>query len=111
MMGNINYFSNGNGDGVLVLFMSIISFILALKKKYKWLFFTGLASMAVILFTFINIQIKMSGMKEKMESDLAGNPFRIFADAAIQSIQLQWGLALLFLGAALIIASTLIKDK
>jgi len=46
-----------------------------------------------------------------MESELAGNPFRGLADMAMQSVQLQWGWALLIVGAALVIASAAIKDE
>ena len=64
-----------------------------------------------MLFAFINFQLKMSQAKADMESELAGNPFRGLADMAMQSVQLQWGWALLTVGAALVIASAAIKDE
>ena len=110
IMGNINYFQNGKGDGTIVLILAVISFILVLIKKYKGLWFTGLGSIGVLLFTFINFQLRMSQVIANMESELAGNPFRGLADIAMQSVQLQWGWALLIVGAALVIASAAIKD-
>ena len=53
----------------------------------------------------------MSQAKADMESELAGNPFRGLADMAMQSVQLQWGWALLIVGAALVIASAAMKDE
>ena len=111
IMGNMNYFQNGKGDGTIILVLAIISFIFVLIKKFKGLWFTGLGSMAVMVFTFINFQIKMSDIKAQMETELAGNPFRGLADMAIQSVQLQWGWALLVAGAALVIASAVIKEE
>jgi hypothetical protein len=55
--------------------------------------------------------MKMSDVKSHMESDLAGNPFRGLADMAVQSVQLQWGWALLVVGSALVVASAAIKDE
>jgi hypothetical protein len=111
IMGNMNYFQNGKGDGTIVLVLAVISLVLVLAKKYKGLWFTGTGSLGVMLFTFINFQSKMSQAKADMESQLAGNPFRGLADMAMQSVQLQWGWALLIVGAALVIASAAMKDR
>lgn len=111
IMGNMNYFQNGEGDGTIVLVLAVISLILVLAKKYKGLWFTGIGSLGVMLFTFINFQSEMSQAKADMESELAGNPFRGLADMAMQSVQLQWGWALLIVGAALVIASAAMKEE
>ena len=111
IMGNMNYFQNGEGDGTIILILAVISFILVLIKKCKGLWFTGLGSVGVLLFTFIDFQSRMSQIIANMESELAGNPFRGLADIAIQSVQLQWGWALLIVGSALIIASAAMKEE
>lgn len=111
IMGNMNYFQNGKGDGTLILILAIVSLVLVLTKKYKGLWFTGVGSLAVMAFTFINFQMKISDMKSQMETELAGNPFRGLADMAMQSVQLQWGWALLIVGAGLVVASAAMKDE
>ena len=111
IIGSMNYFQNGKGDGTLILILAVVSFVLVLTKKYKGLWFTGVGSLAVMAFTFINFQMKMSDMKSQMESKLAGNPFRGLVDMAMQSVQLQWGWALLIVGAGLVIASAVMKDE
>jgi hypothetical protein len=111
IVGNMNYFQNGEGDGTIVLILAVISLVLVLAKKYKALWLTGIGSLGVMLFTFISFQSKMSEAKANMESELAGNPFRGLADMAMKSVQLQWGWAMLIVGAALIIASAAMKDK
>ena len=111
IMGNINYFQNGQGDGMIILVLAAISLILVLMEKYKALWFTGSASLAVMLFTLVNFQTKMSQFKADMELELADNPFRGLADMAISSVQLQWGWALLVVGAVLVIISAALKNK
>ena len=111
VMGNVNYFQNGQGDGTIILVFAVISSIMALMEKYKVLWFTGSASLAVMLFTLINFQTKMSQFRADMELELADNPFRGLAEMAISSIQLQWGWALLVVGAALVITSAAFKNK
>lgn len=111
LMGNINYFRNGEGDGTIVLILALISLVLALIKKYEGLWFTGIGSLGIILFTFVNLLSKISQAKEGMESESVDSPFFDLADIVMQSIQLQWGWPLLIIGCALIIASAAIKDK
>ena len=111
IMGNINYFQNGQGDGMIILVLAVISLILVLMEKYKALWFTGSASLAVMLFTLVSFQTKMSQFKAEMELELTDNPFRGLADMAISSVQLQWGWALLVVGAALVIISAALKNK
>jgi hypothetical protein len=103
IVGNINYFMNGKGDGTIVLILAVISFVLTLMKKYKGLWITGLGSVAIILITFIILQNRLSSMKSVMKRELAGNPFAGFAEIMTQTIQFQWGWPLLIIGAALLI--------
>jgi len=109
-MGNITYIQNGKSEGTIVLVLAVVSLILVLTKKFKGLWFTGLGSAAVIALTFFNFQMKMSDMKAKMGANLAGNPFKGLAEMAMQTVQLQWGWALLVVGAGLVIASAAIKE-
>lgn len=110
LAGNINYFQNGKGDGVIIIILSILSFFFIFKNEFKKLWYTGIGSISVLAFTFINFQLKMSKMKSDMEATLSGNPFRGLADMAMQSVQIQWGWAVLIIGAAFVIASAAIKD-
>ena len=111
IIGNMNYFQNGRGDGSIVLMLAVASALLTLTKHYKGLWYTGLGSAGVISFTFIAFEIRMGELKAQMETQLAGNPFRGLADMAIQSIQLQWGWALLVIGSAMVIAGAALKES
>lgn len=110
LMGNLNYIQYAEGDGKIILILAAISLILVLIKKYEGLWFTGLGSIGVLLFTFIDFQSRRSQVIANMEWELAGSPFRGLADIAMQYVELQWGWALLIVGATLIIASAAMKD-
>jgi uncharacterized membrane protein YidH (DUF202 family) len=111
VIGTINYFHNGRGDGVIVLILALISVLLVLGQRYKGLWFTGIGSLGITLFTFINFQSKISRVKQEMTPELVGNPFHGLVNAAVESFELQWGWALLILGAMLVIASASMEDK
>jgi hypothetical protein len=111
IIGNINYFQNGKGDGTIIIILAAVSLILVLSKKYKGLWFTGFGSLAVLVFTFINFQTRMSRARFELQLELADNPFASLGELALQSVQLQWGWAVLIVGAALLIAAVAIKEE
>jgi hypothetical protein len=37
-----NYFSNGEGDGVVILTLALISLALSLRRRFEWLWMTAL---------------------------------------------------------------------
>jgi hypothetical protein len=111
IVGNMNYFQNGTGDGVIVLVLAVISIVLSVTKKYKWLLITGLASLALLIITFINFQVRISSARSSMKDSMANNPFGGLGEALFNSVQIQWGWAILIIGAGFLIAASLLKDK
>jgi hypothetical protein len=110
VVGDLNYFANGRGDGVIVLVLAIVSLGLVLFKWYRELWITSLGAAAVLAFTFFTLQSKLNEMATQLETDLKDNPFRGLAGLAMQSIQLQWGWAVLVIGVGLLIAAAAIRD-
>lgn len=111
ILGSINYFRNGHGDGVIVLLLATVSVIITLSKKYKWLLYTGAASIALLGYTLYNVYNGISRAKSEMQVDLADNPFKGLATLAAESFQLEWGWAVMLLGAVMLIITTLLPDQ
>ena len=111
IMGNVNYFQNGKGDGVIIVVLAIISLLLSLKKEYKVLWGTGIASLALLGYTFFNLQSHLTQARSEMNSQLADNPFRGLGEVMMQSVQLQWGWAVLVIGAILVIGAAAYKEE
>jgi len=107
--GEIDYFRNGEGDGVIVLVLGVVSFVFVICRIYPALWFTAFASLGVIGFTFVNYQMKIAEMKQRMAAELAGNPFAPLGEAVVNSISLRWGFPLLIIGAGMLIASAAIR--
>jgi len=107
IMGQLNYFQNGNGDGAIVLVLAVSSLVAILVKKDVILFFTSLGCLGALTFTFVNFKIGLNRMLAE-----AGEPEGVFAglaNLALQSVQLQWGWALLVVGACLTLAPLFVK--
>ena len=119
--GNINYFDSDEGAGIIVLILAGISLLLVLTGKFKGLWFTGLGSLAVLLFTFsdfqgwlphFDFQFRRWFPQTDLESEIAAHPFldREAMEWIARTRQLEWGWAVLILGVAFVITPAAMKD-
>ncbi len=94
-LGNINYFVCGKGDGTILIMLALISSLFVLKKNYNVLWYTGLGSLSVIVFTFMNIQKELA----ELSSPVA------------HTYHLSWGWIVLIVGAGSVIAAAALKEN
>lgn len=111
IVGNQNYFQNGEGDGIILIVLAAVAFALAVGRQFRILWVPGAGALSVLAYTYFNVRAGIADMRADLQTDLAGNPFAGFAEMAVQSIQLQWGWALLIIGAGLLIASSVVAAQ
>ena len=111
VVGTLTYFRNGHTDALALIGFAIAAAICLAKQRYDWVYGPGLGALLLISITFYSIQSKLSDLKSSMDRELLGNPFRGLADAAMASVQLQWGWILLLLGAVLILSAAQLKQR
>ncbi|MDU2064367.1 MAG: hypothetical protein E6713_05945 [Sporomusaceae bacterium] len=111
IVGEVTYFQNGQGDGVIVLGLGIISLILVFVRYYNPLIATGLISFGMVAFTFFNFQNKVKEIQNQMSQQLRGNPFKGIAETMINSVQIEWGFALVIIGAIFLIVAPFLSDS
>ena len=91
LVGSMNYFRNGQGDGVLVLLLALGSIPFVITKRYKFLWISGLLSLAMIAVTFGRLAWGISQLNNAITSELSGGMFDGLFDVLVESIQLEWG--------------------
>jgi len=102
VVGSVTYFNNGQGDGVFVLVAAALVVILSSTKKYKWLLLPGLGTALLMMVALVRAITLINDAKAQLQEKLAGNPFAGLAEGLMNSVQLQWGWAVLFIGAGLV---------
>jgi hypothetical protein len=110
-LGDINLFRNGEGDGVGLLILAVLSVLLIATNKMRFLWYSAAGSLILLGFTFYQIKSKLGSIAEEATADLAGNPFRGIVDVAIQSVQMQWGWGVLIVGCCLLFAAAFYNGK
>ena len=110
IIGDMNYFQNGKGDGVIVIALALVSLGLVLARQCRALWVTILPTAVLLTLTVLNFQSALKKLKADTQRDLADNPFRGIADVAIESVQLQWGWAVMVVGVVLLISSAAVDS-
>jgi len=103
MMGTINLFKNGQGDGVIIFGLAIVSIIFILIKRYKVLWVTGLLSLIIIIGDFISMSERVSSAKADIASKAGNTILGAIPKMVADSIQLQWGWGVLIIGVILVL--------
>lgn len=98
IVGNVNYFRSGRGDGVLILFLAAASAFLIFRRRYRWLWISGSISLGILSFTFLALMGLILDLGKTLSEELRGNMFAGFAELLYESIQIEWGWLILFLG-------------
>jgi hypothetical protein len=111
VVGSVNYFANGRGDGIIVIVLAAAAAALALTKRFKFVTFVGLASLALVTFTLFRLISGLNSARAEMEKSLAGNPFKGLGDAFLSSVQVQWGWLPLVVGSFLVMAAGLVAPE
>lgn len=93
-VGDLNYFSNGKGLGVIILVLAAISLLALLTNHRNVLWLTGAVATATIGYTFVQFVTFI----DQMERELSSNPF-----GALANPQMSYGWIVLAAGCALLL--------
>jgi hypothetical protein len=109
IVGAQNYFQNGRGDGTILLVIAGVALLATLARRFALVSIAGLVSLLLLGYTFVAFRVRIAEMRAAMDRDLGGNPFKGIGEAMMQSVQLQWGWAVLVVGALLLCTSGVAK--
>ncbi|RUQ84475.1 hypothetical protein [Legionella septentrionalis] len=111
MIGDLNLFRNGKGDGIFILFLSSFWLVTFMRAGRIGLTILSVLIGGLILYDLVFTYNLMQNIKSDLTNQLAGNPFAGIANTMIGSIEMKWGWVLLLLGASLMLLSGIVKDK
>jgi hypothetical protein len=112
IVGDMNYFQNGQGDGVYVLILAAVSLVPIFLNRYQWLWITGLLALTLIAATLLQFVWVIAQLRQAVTEEASDNLFAGLAELLVDAVQIQWGWVLLITGALLIlVAATLGGDR
>lgn len=105
LIGSINYFKNGEGDGVIIIVLACIALALTLTKNTRWVYIPGLLAGAVLAYTFYNLRVSISDARNELGDS------GIFGEAFAETIQMDWGWSILILGVVLLFSASALYKR
>ncbi len=96
--------------GSLLVVAGFIGGYFAIKAAFRYVLYTGIVGIALTAFAAIWFESNLSRMQSQIGTELGNNLFAGLATAALQSVQLSWGVAILGIGAVLLVISAVMKS-
>jgi len=96
---------------VLVILASLASLFLAIQKQFAWLWATGAAAALAVVITFVSFMSMKQEMGRRLDTEMGDNPFAGLAQMAVEAIRLDFGLAIVLIGAGLLGAAAAVPGK
>jgi energy-converting hydrogenase Eha subunit E len=103
IVGSLNYFLNGKGDGIYVVGYGGLAILFTLIKRYKLLWIPALLAIAQLTYALINFNQKLSEAAAMLENN-------IFGQGLASAIRLDWAWIVLYAGAALLVVAATRKE-
>ena len=111
IMGDISLFTNGTIGAAILILLALAAGWMALTERLHAVAWPGGAALAVLALSFYLFERKIGAMQAHVEHRLVGRLLRRLADMAGESVQLQWGWAVMGLGAVLLIGAGLLAAR
>lgn len=116
LVGSLHLFQNGLSIGGVVLALAVVSSILAFTRLFRGLWLTGLGTLGLLTYSLTHFFVGITHARAAMQKAGADEPDEPFAklgeamfaklgEAMMDTVQIQWGWAFLFIGALAVVAS------
>jgi hypothetical protein len=100
-----NYFSSCNIGELVILAAAGLSIVFALLKWFKPLWLTGTIALAQLIATLAIFQHSAAAVVAKADQPDLVDPMLMWASAALLHARLEWGIAVIGAGAAMLLAA------
>lgn len=106
IVGEVNYFFNGHGDGVFILIAAVVSALASLSGISFVAPLGGIVTLGFLGFYYTHVQSLLAGAQANMQQN--AGIFSGLGDMLLQSVQFEYGFYVMIIGGALMIVSVLI---
>ena len=109
IFGRVTYLEFSRGEAIVVTTFALIAIFLVLVRRPGIVWLMGTGALATIAYSFIRIQVSLSGSAPMALKKFLISPFEGINQTVRHAMQIDWGWGLLLGGAILVIAAGNIK--
>ena len=116
MLGiSMSYFDVNKNESILILLFVLISIIVTILNRYKYLWISIFGILLTLSYTFWNIHNKKADFESLIGGNMDDNPMggflQGFMELAINSVKIEWGWIIIILGVIAYIFASVLRDK
>ena len=102
----LNYLGQGTGEVWIILALAVVSGVMLLNGRRRYLWIPGILSLLLTGYTFTRVIEALNSMRNDV-GDSAG----VFGDALLSTVGSEWGWAFLVIGGVALLASALMRQS
>lgn len=114
IVGDVNYFLNGHGDGVWLLIVAVIAAGLVFTRAYVGTALCGIATIGLLAHFYYRIESLKQEMLSRADSTDAGMFSGLVSNlshAIADNVYIEWGFAVVVVGGLLLVLTPLIRAR
>ena len=108
VIGLSNYFAFSRGDGIVLIVLAAVSLCFILSRIYTGTGYTGFFSAIILILVFYSYKTRLAEMQKLVEQYKA---LESMAETIFHPIQLEWGFAVMVIGAVLLLAVSAVRSS
>jgi hypothetical protein len=98
VIGSVNLFRNGEGDGVIILFLSLLCLFGFVSKKFLLCVLASIANGVILYWCVNNVLDKLNELSQRANQDLEGNLFKGLSNVFSNAVQIEVGAYVIAIG-------------
>ena len=102
VLGAITFYANAPMQALIVGALALASAAVAAAGHLRWLVATGLGAFGVMAATYVRARASLERMREVEGDGIQAEILRTLIDRAADSVTVEWGWAVLILGAGMV---------
>ena len=110
VVGDLSYRRLGETEFIIVLLLAAVAVAMALGKLLRLIWLPAVGIVAVLLYTAQDIGGRVAQVRETV-GDVGGEPLRDLVDAAVDTVDPQWGLGIVVAGVMLLALAAALPGK
>ena len=106
-----SYYSLSPGGATILIVLAGLSILLAVTKRFQWLYVTGIFALGLVIYTLIAMNNRQSAIQSDLKEHVADMPLKSLSQNLVSSVRLRIGWPMMFAGALLILSVPLIGSR
>lgn len=105
------FFRLSPGGAAIILALGGLTILVVLLGRYRWLYLTGLVAIALLIYTYVQVDRKKTAAQSDLKERVIDTPLKNLSHNLVSSVGLRYGWPMMLLGAAITVAVPLVGSR